>query len=225
MVGQLAGTTNRKATASVLSLPPIRRSQAACKESSAGRLPCALAWRRGAHGVRQALSQRCHWHYCARKCVGGVGSGTLPTGLGLRGQVDLVDHRLCRRAASRSPPANHSLSRTVSNRGGSRRPFECPTHDLRMCRSCVGGPLLPDHLLTFHVQAAIGDGNSPEDAAHFAQNHEAWLRRLDLLENCVPSAQTRRRLAHPPSAANLCLSPASSGPTQPFGLKICSNHK
>jgi len=65
---------------------------------------------------------------------------------------------------------------------------------------------LPDHrdrrgrvyplasLLAIHLLAAVGDGNSPEDAADFARDHAAWLRRLGLLGARIPSAQTLRRL-------------------------------
>ena len=62
---------------------------------------------------------------------------------------------------------------------------------------------LPDHrgrvyplasLLAIHLLAAVGDGNSPEDAADFARDHAAWLRRLGLLGDRIPSAQTLRRL-------------------------------
>ncbi len=49
-------------------------------------------------------------------------------------------------------------------------------------------------LLALHVLAAIGDGNGPEDAADFARDHAAWLRRLGLLGDRIPSAQTLRRL-------------------------------
>lgn len=65
---------------------------------------------------------------------------------------------------------------------------------------------LPDHrdrrgrvyplasLLAIHLLAPVGDGNSPEDAADFARDHAAWLRRLGLLGARIPSAQTLRRL-------------------------------
>ena len=65
---------------------------------------------------------------------------------------------------------------------------------------------LPDHrdrrgrvyplasLLAIHLLAAVGDGNSPEDAADFARDHAAWLRGLGLLGERIPSAQTLRRL-------------------------------
>ena len=65
---------------------------------------------------------------------------------------------------------------------------------------------LPDHrdrrgrvyplasLLAIHLLAAVGDGNSPEDAADFARDHAAWLRGLGLLGARIPSAQTLRRL-------------------------------
>ena len=49
-------------------------------------------------------------------------------------------------------------------------------------------------LLAIHVLAAVGDANSPEDAADFARDHAAWLRGLGLLGDRVPSAQTLRRL-------------------------------
>ena len=49
-------------------------------------------------------------------------------------------------------------------------------------------------LLAIHVLAAVGDANSPEDAADFARDHAAWLRGLGLLGERVPSAQTLRRL-------------------------------
>ena len=40
----------------------------------------------------------------------------------------------------------------------------------------------------------VGDGNSPENAADFAQDHAAWLRRLGILGDRIPSAQTLQRL-------------------------------
>ena len=49
-------------------------------------------------------------------------------------------------------------------------------------------------LLAIHVPVAVGDANSPEDAADFARDHAAWLRGLGLLGDRVPSAQTLRRL-------------------------------
>ena len=49
-------------------------------------------------------------------------------------------------------------------------------------------------LLAIHVLAAVGDANSPEDAADFARDHAAWLRGLGLLGDRIPSAQTLRRL-------------------------------
>ncbi len=49
-------------------------------------------------------------------------------------------------------------------------------------------------LLAIHLLAAVGDGNGPENAADFARDHAAWLRRLDLLGDRIPSAQTLRRL-------------------------------
>ena len=49
-------------------------------------------------------------------------------------------------------------------------------------------------LLAIHVLAAVGDGNSPEDAADFARDHAAWLRGLGILGARIPSAQTLRRL-------------------------------
>ena len=49
-------------------------------------------------------------------------------------------------------------------------------------------------LLAIHVPVAVGDGNSPEDAADFARDHAAWLRGLGLLGDRIPSAQTLRRL-------------------------------
>ena len=49
-------------------------------------------------------------------------------------------------------------------------------------------------LLAIHVLAAVGDANSPEDAADFARDHAAWLRGWGLLGDRVPSAQTLRRL-------------------------------
>ena len=65
---------------------------------------------------------------------------------------------------------------------------------------------LPDHrdrrgrvyplasLLAIHLLAAVGDGNSPEDAADCARDPAAWLRGLGLLGERIPSAQTLRRL-------------------------------
>ena len=65
---------------------------------------------------------------------------------------------------------------------------------------------LPDHrdrrgrvyplssLLLIHLLAAVGDGQGPEDAADFARDHAAWLRRLGILGDRIPSAQTLRRL-------------------------------
>ena len=41
--------------------------------------------------------------------------------------------------------------------------------------------------------ATVGDGHSPEDAADFARDHAAWLRRLGILGERIPSAQTLRR--------------------------------
>ena len=49
-------------------------------------------------------------------------------------------------------------------------------------------------LLAIHMLAAVGDGNGPEDAADFARDHAAWLRRLGILGDRIPSAQTLRRL-------------------------------
>ncbi|MCY3659986.1 MAG: ISAs1 family transposase [Caldilineaceae bacterium] len=49
-------------------------------------------------------------------------------------------------------------------------------------------------LLAIHLLAAVGDGNSPEDAADFARDPAAWLRGLGLLGERTPSAQTLRRL-------------------------------
>ena len=49
-------------------------------------------------------------------------------------------------------------------------------------------------LLAIHVPVAVGDANSPEDAADFARDHAAWLRGLGLLGDRIPSAQTLRRL-------------------------------
>ena len=49
-------------------------------------------------------------------------------------------------------------------------------------------------LLAIHLLAAVGDGNSPEDAADFARDHAAWLRGLGLLGARIPSAQALRRL-------------------------------
>ncbi len=65
---------------------------------------------------------------------------------------------------------------------------------------------LPDHrdrrgrvyplasLLAIHLPVAVGDGNSPEDAADFARDPAAWRRGLGLLGEHIPSAQTLRRL-------------------------------
>ena len=65
---------------------------------------------------------------------------------------------------------------------------------------------LPDHrerrgrvyplssLLAIHLLSSIGDGQGPEDAADFARDHAAWLRRLGILGDRIPSAQTLRRL-------------------------------
>ena len=65
---------------------------------------------------------------------------------------------------------------------------------------------LPDHrdrrgrvhplasLLAIHLPVAVGDGNSPEDAADFARDHAAWLRGLGLPGVRIPGAQTLRRL-------------------------------
>ena len=49
-------------------------------------------------------------------------------------------------------------------------------------------------LLAIHLLASIGDGQGPEDAADFARDHAAWLRRLGILGARIPSAQTLRRL-------------------------------
>ena len=66
--------------------------------------------------------------------------------------------------------------------------------------------IIPDHrdrrgrvyplssLLAIHLLASIGDGQGPEDAADFARDPTAWLRRLGILGDRIPSAQTLRRL-------------------------------
>ena len=63
---------------------------------------------------------------------------------------------------------------------------------------------IPDHrgrvyrlasLLAIHHLAAVVIGNSPKDAADFARDHAAWLRRLDLLGHRNSSARTVRCIA------------------------------
>ena len=49
-------------------------------------------------------------------------------------------------------------------------------------------------LLAIHVLSSIGDGQGPEDAADFARDPAAWLRRLGILGDRIPGAQTLRRL-------------------------------
>ena len=49
-------------------------------------------------------------------------------------------------------------------------------------------------LLAIHLLSGIGDGQGPEDAADFARDHAAWLRRLGILGDRIPGAQTLRRL-------------------------------
>ena len=49
-------------------------------------------------------------------------------------------------------------------------------------------------LLAIHLLSGIGDGQGPEDAADFARDPAAWLRRLGILGDRIPSAQTLRHL-------------------------------
>ncbi len=74
-------------------------------------------------------------------------------------------------------------------------PFDLPlTSDVRRLVADLMTDLeaIPDH--RDRLLATVGDGNSPEDAADFARDHAVWLRRLGILGDRIPSAQTLRRL-------------------------------
>ena len=57
---------------------------------------------------------------------------------------------------------------------------------------CHPGP--PGSPGPVHPLSGIGDGQGPEDAADFARDPTVWLRRLGILEDCIPGTQTLRRL-------------------------------